>query len=380
MRVMLVEDSPGDARLVEELLKEIKTPPLTFETVSSLALALPRLAETAFDVLLLDLGLPDSQGLETLIKARQSAPHMPIVVLTGFDDEERAVEAMQLGAQDYLVKGGFKTSMTLRRAIRYAIERSQVQAMLRETMQELEARTEEMEAFTNSVSHDLKEPLRTIEAFSQFLLEDCADALDDQGRDYLGRLAKASARLKNMIEELLILSRLGKRLHEVEKVDMAETVAEIVSANEFTIKKRRAVVNIQAGLPPVLADQSRVEQVFGNLIGNALKFNRSDRPAIEIGCDEGSGGFATFYVRDNGIGIDPAYHDRIFGIFQRLHVPEEFEGTGAGLAIVKRAVEALGGSVSLESGLGLGSTFYLRLPLWKPASEAPLAGAIKDAA
>jgi len=380
MRVMLVEDSPGDARLVEELLKEIKTPPLTFETVSSLALALPRLAEIAFDVLLLDLGLPDSQGLETLIKARQSAPHMPIVVLTGFDDEERAVEAMQLGAQDYLVKGGFKTSMTLRRAIRYAIERSQVQAMLRETMQELEARTEEMEAFTNSVSHDLKEPLRTIEAFSQFLLEDCADALDDQGRDYLGRLAKASARLKNMIEELLILSRLGKRLHEVEKVDMAETVAEIVSANEFTIKKRRAVVNIQAGLPPVLADQSRVEQVFGNLIGNALKFNRSDRPAIEIGCDEGSGGFATFYVRDNGIGIDPAYHDRIFGIFQRLHVPEEFEGTGAGLAIVKRAVEALGGSVSLESGLGLGSTFYLRLPLWKPASEAPLAGAIKDAA
>ncbi|HLG10213.1 MAG TPA: ATP-binding protein [Dehalococcoidia bacterium] len=380
MRVMLVEDSPGDARLVEELLKEIKTPPLTFETVSSLALALPRLAETAFDVLLLDLGLPDSQGLETLIKARQSAPHMPIVVLTGFDDEERAVEAMQLGAQDYLVKGGFKTSMTLRRAIRYAIERSQVQAMLRETMQELEARTEEMEAFTNSVSHDLKEPLRTIEAFSQFLLEDCADALDDQGRDYLGRLAKASARLKNMIEELLILSRLGRRPHELEKVDMAETVAEIVSANEFTIKKRRAVVNIQAGLPPILADQSRVEQVFGNLIGNALKFNRSDRPAIEIGCDEGSGGFATFYVRDNGIGIDPAYHDRIFGIFQRLHVPEEFEGTGAGLAIVKRAVEALGGSVSLESGLGLGSTFYLRLPLWKPASEAPLAGAIKDAA
>jgi light-regulated signal transduction histidine kinase (bacteriophytochrome) len=305
---------------------------------------------------------------------------MPIVVLTGFDDEERAVEAMQLGAQDYLVKGDFKTSMTLRRAIRYAIERSQVQAMLRETMEELEARTEEMEAFTNSVSHDLKEPLRTIEAFSQFLLEDYSDVLDEGGRDYLGRLANASARLKNMIEELLILSRLGRRPHELEKVDMAETVAEIVAANEFTIKKRRAVVSIQAGLPPILADQSRVEQVFGNLIGNALKFNRSDRPAIEIGCDEGSGGFATFYVRDNGIGIDPAYHDRIFGIFQRLHVPEEFEGTGAGLAIVKRAVEALGGSVSLESGLGLGSTFYLRLPLWKQASKAPLAGAIKDAA
>jgi hypothetical protein len=377
---MLVEDSPGDARLVEEMLKEAMEPPVMFDWQSSLGAALSRLSEAQFDVLLLDLGLPDSQGMDTLLRVRQSAPHVPILVLTGFDDEERAAQALQLGAQDYLIKGAFKTSMTLGRAIRYAIERYQVQDELRRTLEELELRTEEMEAFINSVSHDLKEPLRTIEAFSQFLTEDYTDVLDGQGRDYLGRLAAASARLKHMIEELLILSRLGRRPHELVKVDMAGTIGEIVAANEFTIDERHAVVTIQEGLPPVLADLSRVEQVFGNLIGNALKFNRSDTPTVEIGCDEMDAGFGTFYVRDNGIGIDPAYHERIFGIFQRLHVQEEFEGTGAGLAIVQRAVEALGGTVSLKSALGSGSTFYLRLPLWQPSSQAQLVGAAKDGA
>ena len=367
MHVMLVEDSPGDARLVEEMLKEATEPPLTFDWQCSLATALPRLAEEYFDIVLLDLGLPDSQGMDTLLRTRQSAPHVPIVILTGFDDEERAAQALKLGAQDYLVKGGFE-SAPLGRAIRYAIERYQVQDMLRRTLEELEQRSEEMEAFTNSVSHDLKEPLRTLEAFSGFLIEDYADVLDEQGRDYLERLAKASARLKDMIEELLVLSRLGRRPHELERVDIGETVREIVAANQFTMDQRNAAVNIQDPLPLVLADLPRVEQVFGNLIGNGLKFNRSERPTIEIGCSEVAGGWATFYVRDNGIGIDPEYHERIFGIFQRLHVIEEYEGTGAGLAIVKRAIEALGGSVSLESALGSGSTFYLRLPLWEPAS------------
>jgi signal transduction histidine kinase len=366
---MLVEDSPGDARLVEEMLKEATEPPLTVNWQTSLTTALPRLAEEFFDIVLLDLGLPDSQGIDTFLRTRQSAPHVPIIILTGFDDEERAAQALQLGAQDYLVKGGFE-GVPLGRAIRYAIERFQVQNMLRRTLEELEHRTEEMEAFTNSVSHDLKEPLRTLEAFSGFLIEDYAEVLDEQGRDYLERLAKASARLKDMIEELLVLSRLGRRPHELEMVDVENTIREIVAANEFTMEQRNAAVIINGPLPPVLADLPRIQQVFGNLIGNGLKFNQSERPTIDIGCADVAGGMATISVRDNGIGIDPQYHDRIFGIFQRLHVLEEYEGTGAGLAIVKRAMEALGGSVTLESSLDAGSTFYLRLPLWDEATAS----------
>src|SRR5688572_2513230 len=126
MHVMLVEDSPTYARLVEEMLREAAVPQLTVDWQSSLEAALPRVTEENLDVVLLDLGLPDSKGLDTLVRAREGAPHVPIVVLTGMDDQEQAAQALQLGAQDYLIKGGFKSD-TLSRAIHYAIERYQVE-------------------------------------------------------------------------------------------------------------------------------------------------------------------------------------------------------------------------------------------------------------
>jgi light-regulated signal transduction histidine kinase (bacteriophytochrome) len=340
-------------------------PASTFELDHSttLADALDHLEEDkGYDVVLLDLGLPDSQGLDTLLKAREQAPHLPIVILTGFDDEERSLQALQLGAQDYLFKGDLN-SRPLVRAIRYAIERHQIEDRLRLAVDELESRTAEMESFTYSVSHDLKEPLRTLEAFSRFLLEDYASVLDEQGSDYLTRLANASARLKDMIEELLMLSRLGRRPHEVERVSVRDVVDGIIAANLFTIEERGAEVIVEGQLPDVMADLTRVEQIFGNLIGNGLKFNRNNYPQVRIGVTESKDGWATFRIQDNGIGIAAEYHDRIFGIFQRLHMREDYEGTGAGLAIVKRAVEALGGRVWLESAPGSGSTFYVRMPL-----------------
>jgi light-regulated signal transduction histidine kinase (bacteriophytochrome) len=303
-----------------------------------------------------------------LTRARERAADLPIVVLTGFDNESLALQALQGGAQDYLVKGKFDADV-LSRSINYSIERNQIEATLRETVRELEVRTEEMEAFTYSVSHDLKEPLRTLEAFSQFLLEDYAGALDEQGRDYLDRISRASARLKDMIEELLVLSRLGRRPHALERIDVRATIAAIVAASNALIEEKGARIEVAAGLPDVLADGPRVEQIFGNLINNALKFNSDASPVVEVGVQEAGGGWATFYVCDNGIGIAPEYHDRIFGVFQRLHLREEYEGTGAGLAIVQRAAQALGGSVWLESRLGEGATFFVRLPL-APAGMA----------
>ncbi len=220
-----------------------------------------------------------------------------------------------------------------------------------------------MEAFTHSVSHDLKEPLRTIEAFSQFVLEDYAERLDDQGRDYLQKLAKASARMKQLIEDLLALSRIGRHVDQAPSADVSRIVAGVVEGMRATVDQRSANVRVQDSLPHVQADAARLEQIFGNLIANGIKFNRSPRPVVEVGLRERNAGDATFFVRDNGIGIDPQYHERIFGIFQRLHRREEYEGTGAGLAIVKRAIEALGGRMWLESALGDGTTFLFTLPL-----------------
>jgi light-regulated signal transduction histidine kinase (bacteriophytochrome) len=144
-------------------------------------------------------------------------------------------------------------------------------------------------------------------------------------------------------------------------------VKEIVAEAQLTLHAKGATVEVEKGLPDVLAESTRMRQVFVNLLGNALKFNESERPHVKIGVRSTAGDRATFYVQDNGIGIDPRYHERIFDIFQRLNPREQYEGTGAGLAVVERVVQTLGGTVWVESELGAGATFLFTLPL---ATEA----------
>jgi light-regulated signal transduction histidine kinase (bacteriophytochrome) len=210
----------------------------------------------------------------------------------------------------------------------------------------------------------LKEPLRTLEAFSQFLLEDYAERLDEQGCDYLNRMSNAAARLRQMIEELLVLARVGQRAEEPVRVDVREVLENIVAAMQVAVEEKGARVQLEGELPAVAGDRYHAEQIFANLISNALKFNQADEPLIRIGVRSIDSAAVTFYVQDNGIGVDPQYHLRIFQVFQQLHKREEYEGTGAGLAIVKRAAGALGGSVRLESALGQGATFVIKLPVW----------------
>jgi light-regulated signal transduction histidine kinase (bacteriophytochrome) len=254
------------------------------------------------------------------------------------------------------------------RAILYAIRRHALHEEVQLIASELERRNAELSAFTYSVSHDLKEPLRTIEAFSQFVMEDYAERMDAQGRDYLTRMAAAAARLKQMIDDLLLLSRAGQRPEQLASVSIAAVVHEIIAALDSLIRDKDARVEIAGELPAALADVPRVEQIFGNLINNGLKFNHEETPVIEIGFVAAEDGLGTFYVRDNGIGIDTRYGERIFQVFQRLHRREEYEGTGAGLAIVKRAAEALGGRVWFNSEPGAGTTFYVSLPLDQAAA------------
>lgn len=242
-------------------------------------------------------------------------------------------------------------------------ERVAARARLQETADNLARINAELEAFTYSVSHDLKEPLRTVEAFSQFVLEDYGDRLDDEGRDYLQKLSNAAAHMKRLIEDLLALSRIGRRTDIANAVDVRLIVAQILEGFGATISEKKATVDVATDLPLVNGDAPRVEQIFGNLIANALKFSASEAPRITVGVRTVGDGTRAFYVQDNGIGIDPVYHERIFGIFQRLHRREEYEGTGAGLAIVKRAVEALDGRIWVESALGSGTTFLFVLPL-----------------
>lgn len=176
--------------------------------------------------------------------------------------------------------------------------------------------------------------------------------------------------MKQLIDDLLTISRIGSQEEAAEPVFVDRIVAEIVESIRVTVSEREATVEVQPGLPEVFADPRRIGQIFHNLITNGIKFNRGDAPHVEVGSLVGNGGETVFFVRDNGIGIDAEYHEKIFGVFQRLHRREEFEGTGAGLAIVKRAVEALGGRIWVESTPGEGTTFLFTLPVARGRATA----------
>ena len=209
------------------------------------------------------------------------------------------------------------------------------------------------------VSHDLKAPLRAIRSFSIFLLEDYSGKLDTKGQDYLRRIVDASSRMDTLIENLLLLSRVGRKFMEVEIVDLNQLLEEIVADLEPTLKKSNGNV-VFHNLPKVTIPRTWMKQIFMNLIDNGLKFNKSQMPTVEVTCRE-SEAELLFKVSDNGIGVEEKYFDRLFTLFERLHTQEEYPGTGAGLAICKKIVQQFGGKIWIESQVGKGSTFFFTL-------------------
>lgn len=232
---------------------------------------------------------------------------------------------------------------------------------LKRSRKELEKVNKELEDFTYTVSHDLKEPLRSIASFSHFVLEDYKDKLDEEGQDYLNRIVRASSRMKLLIDDLLTLSRVGRVINPFADVPAPDILKEVTSSLYRRIEERKAEIRVHGELPVIYCDRIFMHQVFLNLISNAIKFCDKDQPIVEIGCTDLPGEYR-FYVRDNGIGIDERYHEKIFEIFESLNRREDYEGTGAGLTIVKKVIEEHHGRVWVESKLGEGSTFYFTIP------------------
>ncbi|MHB1100637.1 MAG: sensor histidine kinase, partial [Burkholderiales bacterium] len=223
---------------------------------------------------------------------------------------------------------------------------------------QLEAANAELEAFSYSVSHDLRAPLRSIDGFSEILLRKHAEQLDDTGRDYLGRVRRAARRMGELIEDLLQLSSVTRTEIRKESVDMSRIVESVI--REFDAGERRIEWVIRPDIE-VLADARLMKIVMENLLGNAWKFTVS-RPLarVEFGMYEQEGE-KILYVRDNGVGFDMKYAGKLFGAFQRLHKFEEFEGTGIGLATVQRIVRRHGGRIWAEGEVNVGATFYFSL-------------------
>jgi PAS domain S-box-containing protein len=235
------------------------------------------------------------------------------------------------------------------------------EALAQKTL-ELERSNAELEDFTHVVSHDLKEPLRGIEAFSGFLAEDYAGNLDERGRSYLKVLQDSAVRLRDLIDDLLQLSRIGRIQPQYRYVSMGSLLEEIVQGMQFSLKDEDVDLHVAPDLPALVCDPVRIRQVFENLISNAIKYCDKTPPVIEIACIEDQGAY-TFSVGDNGPGIDPKYQENIFRIFQRLVLREDHEGSGVGLTICKKIIEGHGGRIWVESdGQGHGSIFSFSIP------------------
>lgn len=238
---------------------------------------------------------------------------------------------------------------------------SEKEAKIRQHAAQLEAANKELEAFSYSVSHDLRAPLRAIDGFSRVLLEDYIDKLDDDGKRYLNIIGSNTKKMGQLIDDLLLFSRLGRQEIRRSDINMEKLAKTVFEELKLAVPERK-VQNIINTLFPAQGDQAMIRQVLVNLLSNSIKFTRPKETAV-IEVDGRSEGDENIYaIKDNGVGFDMKYVNKLFGVFQRLHTSEEFEGTGVGLAIVQRIIHRHLGRVWAEGKVGEGATFYFSLP------------------
>jgi len=275
---------------------------------------------------------------------------------------------VELSITTFRVRGevqfaGFVRDITERRRAEREIRdlNKDLERRVAERTSELREALKELEAFSYTIAHDLRAPLRAMGGFSQALLEDHAPRLDENGRDYLARIADSAKRMDRLILELLDYSRMMRADVHVEPVDLEEVALKVIAQLSDEIGARGAKIAVDRPLPRVLGNAVTLDQVLSNLLSNALKFvARGVAPRVRVRA-ESRGDRVRLWIEDNGIGIGPEHHDRIFGVFQRLHTAAEYPGSGIGLAIVRKAVERMGGKAGLESELGKGSKFWIEL-------------------
>jgi len=230
-----------------------------------------------------------------------------------------------------------------------------------ERTKELQAVNKELEAFAYSVSHDLKAPLRAIDGFSQILLEDHRDKLNRKGKRVLGVIRGNTERMEHLIEDLLTFSRLGRKEMEESKINMEKLTRDVFEELKNVTPEQKLKIKINA-LAPAWGDESLIREVLTNLISNAIKFSKNEETsAIEVG-GQLQDNENIYYVKDNGVGFDMKYSDKLFGVFQRLHTQKDFKGTGVGLSLVQRIIHRHGGRVWAEGKVNKGATFHFTLP------------------
>jgi signal transduction histidine kinase len=356
--LLIIEDNPGDARLLREMLREdgaYKTELILAGTVGE---AEKCLAEHVVDIILLDLGLPDAEGLAAIRRTRAAAPGIPLVVLTGMDDEALAAQSLQEGAQDYLIKGQIETRSLLR-ALRYASERKRLERLKDE--------------FVSTVSHELRTPLTSISGSLGLLVGKAAGILPEPARRLLEIAHTNSQRLVRLINDILDIEKLesGHVVFDLKRIEVRSLLERTVEAIKGFAEGHNVRVQIEnsSAVAEVLADADRLAQVVTNLLSNAIKFSPPDNEVVVT--IEKEPDLVRILVRDHGPGIPPDFKSRIFERFAQAEATNARRkgGTGLGLSIVKQIVDRLGGEVGFCDAIGGGTVFHVELPIWNGKAD-----------
>lgn len=361
-KILIVDDEVTQMKALCNTLKDHG-----YETTgyTSAAAALEQIAENRFELLLTDLMMPEMDGIALLQSAQQKDPNLVGIIMTGEGTIATAVTAMKSGALDYILKP-FKLSVmlpVLERALTVRLlrlENARLKRQMRERTNELEAANKELEAFSFSVSHDLRAPLRHIIGYIE-VLNETPSSLTEEEKRYLNRITDLARDMSKLIDDLLDFSRMSRTEMRCVQINFQNLLEDIIKGLHPDLEGRNILWQI-GSLPPVQADPSLLRQVLSNLLLNAIKYTRPRNPArIEIGCRLKSEE-TVFFVRDNGVGFDMEYAEKLFGVFQRLHRKEDFEGIGIGLANVRRIIARHGGRTWAEGKVDEGATFYFSLP------------------
>ena len=367
-RLLIVDDEAAQMRA---LCDTLGVEGYATQGYSSARQALAALRPGEFDLLITDLMMPEMDGISFINTARKIDSSLGAIVMTGHGTVDTAVQAMQGGALDYILKP-FKLNVILpviSRALdvqRLRRENVELQERERRRSEELAAAYQDLESFSYSISHDLQAPLRTIDSFAQILAEDFAERLGEEGNRIIGIIRNGSQHMSQLIVGLLNFSRVGRQALDLERIDMTALADAAAAEMKSLYVGTDPFIEITA-LPAISADPTVLRQVWCNLIGNALKYSaKRPQPKIRIS-GRIEGGEAVYQVDDNGAGFDMRYADKLFGVFQRLHRIEEFNGTGVGLAIVHRIITRHGGRIWASGAPDAGASFQFALPLTAPS-------------
>lgn len=363
-KILIVDDKRENLIALEAILKHL---PIQIIKANSGLEALTATLEHDFALALLDIQMPVMDGYElaSILRERKKTASLPFIFISAvYTLNLNVFKGYEQGAFSFITKP-LQPELLINK-INFFIEKYQQELSLLELNKdlaeknaELEALNQELEAFTYSVSHDLRAPLRTLNGYSEILKEEHGKDISDEGKKLLGFISNNALRMGKLIDSLLTLSYLGRKDLQKNPVDMNQLVSEVVS--ELKDASDESIVFKIADLPAAMADRALLKQVMINLISNAIKYSsKKEKPVIEIGAKK-ENEKTVYFIKDNGAGFDMNYYDKLFGVFQRLHSSNEFEGTGAGLAIVQRIIKKHHGMVWAEARPDEGATFYFSI-------------------